>query len=194
MTKVSRKGFVDKNGQQVVIVPNVPGATAGNLASFDAEGNLQDCGKAIDQSPTENSTNLVTSGGVMAAINEVNERIGIPIIIINLGRGSGDSYYFLYGNGEDTNTMNINSVKDFIQATQQNTIVHCNVHVIHGSGSSGTLDDEYNIPGYAMWSLSDNTIKVRLVVQGYVFECQVIGDLDDADSYSDYWIKTSFSL
>lgn len=45
MTKVSRKGFRDKNGKQVVIVPNVPGATSGNLASLDAEGNLQDSGK-----------------------------------------------------------------------------------------------------------------------------------------------------
>lgn len=45
MTQVSRKGFVDKNGKQVVIVPKVPGATTGNLASFDAEGNLQDSGK-----------------------------------------------------------------------------------------------------------------------------------------------------
>ena len=44
MTQVSRKGFRDKNGKQVVIVPNVPGATAGNLASFDEEGNLQDSG------------------------------------------------------------------------------------------------------------------------------------------------------
>lgn len=44
MTKVSRKGFRDKNGKQVVIVPNVPGATEGNLASFDAEGALQDSG------------------------------------------------------------------------------------------------------------------------------------------------------
>lgn len=42
MTQVSRKGFVDKNGNQVSIVPNVPGATSGNLASFDAEGNLKD--------------------------------------------------------------------------------------------------------------------------------------------------------
>lgn len=45
MTQVSRKGFVDKNGQKVVIVPKVPGATSGNLASFDAEGNLQDSEK-----------------------------------------------------------------------------------------------------------------------------------------------------
>lgn len=44
MTQVSRKGFVDKNGQKVVIVPNVPGATEGNLPNFDAEGNLQDSG------------------------------------------------------------------------------------------------------------------------------------------------------
>lgn len=44
MTQVSRKGFVDKNGQKVVIVPKVPGATSGNIASFDEEGNLQDSG------------------------------------------------------------------------------------------------------------------------------------------------------
>ena len=44
MTQVSRKGFVDKNGNQVSIVPNVPGATSGNLASFDAEGNLRNSG------------------------------------------------------------------------------------------------------------------------------------------------------
>lgn len=69
MTQVTRKGFVNKNGQKVVIVPNVPGATSGNLASFDAEGNLQDSGKTIDQSPTANSTNLVTSGGVKAALD-----------------------------------------------------------------------------------------------------------------------------
>ena len=45
MTQVTRKGFVDKNGQKVVIVPKVLGATSGNLASFNAEGNLQDSGK-----------------------------------------------------------------------------------------------------------------------------------------------------
>lgn len=44
MTQVSRKGFVDKNGQKVVIVPKVPGATSGNLASFDEDGNLTDSG------------------------------------------------------------------------------------------------------------------------------------------------------
>lgn len=46
MTQVSRKGFRDKNGKQVVIVPKVPGATAGNFVSIDAEGNLQDSGLA----------------------------------------------------------------------------------------------------------------------------------------------------
>lgn len=46
MTKVSRKGFVDKNGQKVVIVPNVPGATEGNFAGLDENGNLIDSGYA----------------------------------------------------------------------------------------------------------------------------------------------------
>lgn len=46
MTQVSRKGFRDKNGKQVVIVPNVPSATAGNLPKFDENGNLQDSGLA----------------------------------------------------------------------------------------------------------------------------------------------------
>ena len=57
MTQVSRKGFVDKNGQQVVIVPNVPGATSGNFASLDGEGNLQDSGKnPADFAPPSGST------------------------------------------------------------------------------------------------------------------------------------------
>jgi hypothetical protein len=47
----------------------VENATAGNLASLDEEGNLQDSGKAIDLSPTANSANLVTSGGVKAALD-----------------------------------------------------------------------------------------------------------------------------
>lgn len=44
MEEVTRKGFVDKNGKQVAIVPKVPGSTEGNLPKFDAEGNLQDSG------------------------------------------------------------------------------------------------------------------------------------------------------
>lgn len=53
----------------------VIGATAGNLASLDADGNLQDSGKAIDQSPTANSANLVTSGGVKTALDEKADNI-----------------------------------------------------------------------------------------------------------------------
>ena len=64
MTQVSRKGFRDKNGKQVVIVPNIPGATAGNLASFDAEGNLQDSGKKpadfVPNVPSATSGNLAS--------------------------------------------------------------------------------------------------------------------------------------
>lgn len=267
MTKVSRKGFVDKNGQQVVIVPNVPGATEGNIPKFDADGNLQDSGISaglvgkeihtleyndcsyesrisagklnrdddeldgssvygkdaihlgvygnrvfIDgdninnlkralvtpsSAPEDDAAKLITSKAVYDAINEVKERIGTPTIIIDLYQDSGDSYYFLFGNsGDGINTTNINSVKNFIQTTQQNTIVLCNVHVTHRSGASGVPDDEYNIPGYAMWSLLDDgrKIKVRLVVLGYVFSCEVVGDLNDADSYSDHWTKTSFTL
>ena len=52
MSEVSRKGFRDKNGKQVVLkdptkADKVVGATAGNLASLDEEGNLQDSGKSI---------------------------------------------------------------------------------------------------------------------------------------------------
>jgi len=60
MTQVSRKGFRDKNGNQVKIVPNVPGATAGNLASFDAEGNLQDSRKKpADFAPANHGHDLI---------------------------------------------------------------------------------------------------------------------------------------
>lgn len=51
MIQVSRKGFRDKNGNQVVLTDptkadKVSDATAGNLASLDAEGNLKDSGLA----------------------------------------------------------------------------------------------------------------------------------------------------
>ena len=64
MTQVSRKGFVDKKGQQVVIVPNIPGATAGNLASLDENGNLQDSGKkASDFAPASHVHELIKGEG-----------------------------------------------------------------------------------------------------------------------------------
>lgn len=86
MTKVSRKGFVDKNGQKVVIVPNVPGATAGNLASFDAEGNLQDSGKK----PADFALAGHSHSAIVDASTESSISIDEGIISIAIeGEGSG---------------------------------------------------------------------------------------------------------
>lgn len=57
----------------------VTGATNNNLAALDSNGNLKDSGKnaadfmpamTVDQTPTANSNNLVTSGGVAAALED----------------------------------------------------------------------------------------------------------------------------
>lgn len=59
-------------------ISRVPTATNGNIAEFDDDGNIKDSGKktsdfmpamTIDDTPTENSDNLVTSGGVKAALD-----------------------------------------------------------------------------------------------------------------------------
>ena len=86
MTQVSRKGFVDKNGQKVVIVPNVPGATAGNLASLDADGNLQDSGKNTDSfAPEGHSHSAILDTSTESSISIEEGRISIFI----QGEGSG---------------------------------------------------------------------------------------------------------
>lgn len=86
MTQVSRKGFVDKNGKQVAIVPKVPGSTSGNLASFDAEGNLQDSGKKPDDFALAGHSH----SAIMDASTESNISIdeGTISIVIE-GEGSG---------------------------------------------------------------------------------------------------------
>lgn len=86
MTQVSRKGFVDKNGQQVVIVPKVPGATADNFASFNEEGNLQDSGKK--------PANFAPAGHSHSAIIDTSSESNISIdegtiSIVIEGEGSG---------------------------------------------------------------------------------------------------------
>lgn len=62
----------------------VSGATSGHFAGLDANGNLTDSGKkasdfqtalTFDSTPTQNSTNPVTSGGVYAANNAQNTQI-----------------------------------------------------------------------------------------------------------------------
>lgn len=86
MTQVSRKGFVDKNGQKVVIVPNVPGATEGNLPHFDAEGNLQDSGKNTDSfAPAGHSHSVILDESTESSVSIEEGRISIFIE----GEGSG---------------------------------------------------------------------------------------------------------
>lgn len=86
MTQVSRKGFVDKNGQQVVIVPKVPGATADNFASFNEEGNLQDSGKK----PANFAPAVHSHSAIMDTSSESNISIDEGIISIEIeGEGSG---------------------------------------------------------------------------------------------------------
>lgn len=62
----------------------VSGATSGHFGGLDANGNLTDSGKkasdfqtalTFDSTPTQNSTNPVTSGGVYAANNAQNTQI-----------------------------------------------------------------------------------------------------------------------
>lgn len=80
MTQVSRKGFVDKNGQKVVIVPNVPGATEGNLPQFDAEGNLQDSGKNTESfAPAGHSHSAILDTSTESSISIEEGRISILI-------------------------------------------------------------------------------------------------------------------
>lgn len=86
MTQVSRKGFVDKNGQKVVIVPNVPGATEGNLPNFDAEGNLQDSGKNTESfAPAGHSHSVILDKSTESSVSIEGGRISIFI----QGEGSG---------------------------------------------------------------------------------------------------------
>lgn len=110
MTQVSRKGFVDKNGQQVVIVPNVPGATTDNLASFDAEGNLQDSGKKpADFALTGHSHSAIVDASTESSIS-IDE--GIINIVIE-GEGSG---------GEtDINANNIGNLHRALQDPVKNS-------------------------------------------------------------------------
>lgn len=58
-------------------ISRVPTATNGNIAEFDDDGNIKDSGKktsdfmlamTVDSTPTADSANLVTSGGVAAAL------------------------------------------------------------------------------------------------------------------------------
>jgi hypothetical protein len=81
----------------------VSGATNNNFAALNSNGNLKDSGKnasdfmpamSVDSTPTDNSTNLVTSGGVKAALDgkaNFNE----------LNNGTNSSYIRVYNNSMD---------------------------------------------------------------------------------------------
>ena len=63
------RGFKNKLGTTIVsLIAKVKGATAGNIATFNNDGELVDSGKGIDTKITSGSSNLITSGAVYTEI------------------------------------------------------------------------------------------------------------------------------
>ena len=63
------RGFKNKLGTTIVsLIAKVTGAIAGNIATFNNDGEVVDSGVAIDTSVTQHSNNLITSDGVYNSI------------------------------------------------------------------------------------------------------------------------------
>ena len=94
MTQITRNGFVNKNGDKVILKPIVPGATPGNLAEFDTDGSIKDSGVSkssigggggggsvtIDSTPTAGSNNAVSSGGVYTELEKKMDKPVVPAL------------------------------------------------------------------------------------------------------------------
>ena len=65
------RGFKNKLGTTIVsLIAKVTGAIAGNIATFNSDGELVDSGKSVDTQVTSGSSNLITSGAVYSKLNE----------------------------------------------------------------------------------------------------------------------------
>ena len=136
MTQVSRKGFRDKNGKQVAIVPKVPGATSGNLASFDAEGNLQDSGKKpADFAEAGHSHSVILDASAESSIS-IDE--GIISIAIE-GEGSGGETEI---NGDNISNLH-RALEDPVKSTDAAPTY--NDHSLITSGAVKAAIDEVNL-------------------------------------------------
>ena len=104
MTQITRNGFVNKNGDKVILKPIVPGATPGNLAEFDTDGSVKDSGVSkssiggggsitIDSTPTADSNNAVSSGGVYNAVVGLEGRYEGPKLYLYEQNRSGSMVY-----------------------------------------------------------------------------------------------------
>ena len=63
------RGFKNKLGTTIVsLIAKVTGAIAGNIATFNSDGELVDSGKSVDTQVTSGSSNLITSGAVYTEI------------------------------------------------------------------------------------------------------------------------------
>lgn len=63
------RGFKNKLGTVIVsLIAKVTGAIAGNIATFNNDGEVIDSGKGIDTKVTSGSSNLITSGAVYTEI------------------------------------------------------------------------------------------------------------------------------
>ena len=63
------RGFKNKLGTTIVsLIAKVTGAIAGNIATFNSDGEVIDSGKGIDTKVTGGSSNLITSGAVYTEI------------------------------------------------------------------------------------------------------------------------------
>lgn len=59
------RGFKNKLGTTIVsLIAKVTGAIAGNIATFNSDGELVDSGRTVDTQVTVSSDNLITSGAV----------------------------------------------------------------------------------------------------------------------------------
>ena len=65
------RGFKNKLGTTIVsLIAKVAGAVAGNIATFNSDGELADSGKSVDTQVTSGSSNLITSGAVYNGLQE----------------------------------------------------------------------------------------------------------------------------
>ena len=63
------RGFKNKLGTTIVsLIAKVTGAIAGNIATFNSDGEVIDSGKGIDTKVTGGSSNLITGGAVYSEI------------------------------------------------------------------------------------------------------------------------------
>lgn len=147
-----------------------------------------------DNTPTEDSDNLVTSRGVYDALNVKADN---PVSL-KLEKDMTAGYYYLYdSNGENTNADNIASVKALLAAITSGTVVSCKVLFKLGSGNT------YYLLGYVSWAkfrrLGDYDYIIKLNVADKSYKCiiasssETISGIADSE-FPEKWEVTTLSL